>query len=169
MTSLMTLVALWLSLQAEVLAPHGEKAVVLIFTRTDCPISNRYAPEIQRLYRKYAARGVDFRLVYPERDLSPADMERHRHEYDYPMPAMLDSAHQYVTRARVRTTPEAAVFSGGQLVYHGRIDDRYIDLSRTKQQAERHDLDDALGAVMAGKAPPARETTAIGCAIEDLR
>ncbi|MGC1581608.1 MAG: hypothetical protein WA766_09000, partial [Candidatus Acidiferrales bacterium] len=28
------------------------KIVVLIFVRTDCPISNRYAPAIQRIIKK---------------------------------------------------------------------------------------------------------------------
>jgi thiol-disulfide isomerase/thioredoxin len=165
----MELLLFWLALQADLFSPHGEKAVVLIFTRTDCPISNRYAPEIQRLYRKYSAEGVDFRLVYPERDLSAEAMERHRREYGYSMPALQDAAHQYVARAQARTTPEAAVFAGGKLVYHGRIDDRYIDLTRAKQQPERHDLEEALAAVVAGKSPPARETSAIGCAIEAVR
>jgi len=159
---------LWLLLQADLLSPHGEKATVLIFTRTDCPISNRYAPEIQRLYRKYSAERVNFRLVYPERDLSEEAMQQHRREYGYPMPALLDPAHAYVSRAHARTTPEAAVFANGQLVYHGRIDDRYIDLTRAKQQADKHDLEEALSAVLAGKSPAIHETRAIGCAIEDL-
>jgi hypothetical protein len=39
------------------------KAFVFLFVRTDCPISNRYVPEIQRLSEKFAARGIQFRLV----------------------------------------------------------------------------------------------------------
>ena len=44
----------------------GATAVVLIFTRTDCPISNRYAPEVRRLYERFHDRGVRFWLVYPD-------------------------------------------------------------------------------------------------------
>ena len=40
------------------------KAVILIFVRTDCPISNRYAPTIQQLSVEYAAK-ASFWLVYP--------------------------------------------------------------------------------------------------------
>src|SRR5512134_2888472 len=29
-------------------------ATVLLFTRTDCPISNRYAPEVRRLHDRFA-------------------------------------------------------------------------------------------------------------------
>ena len=62
------------------------RAVVLLFTRTDCPISNRYAPEIRRVYSRYHDRGVSFYLVYPDRDETPETIEKHRAEYSYPMP-----------------------------------------------------------------------------------
>src|SRR2546430_8435574 len=44
--------------QAEPLKVSGAKAVVLIFLRTDCPISNRYAPELKRLHQKFVAGGM---------------------------------------------------------------------------------------------------------------
>ena len=52
------------------------KAVVLIFVRTDCPISNRYAPTIQKLSAKYAAK-ASFWLVYPDAQESAAAIKRH--------------------------------------------------------------------------------------------
>jgi len=36
------------------LADSSAKAVVFIFTRADCPISNRYAPEVRRLSASFA-------------------------------------------------------------------------------------------------------------------
>jgi hypothetical protein len=39
---------------------------VLVFVRTDCPISNRYAPELRRLQDRFAPRGMAFWLVYPD-------------------------------------------------------------------------------------------------------
>ena len=50
-------------------APAGTKAIVFLFTSTDCPISNRYAPEVQRVVGEFSRKGVVFRLVYP----NPAD------------------------------------------------------------------------------------------------
>ena len=35
------------------LAPPGSRAVVLFFAASDCPISNRYVPEMQRLTRQF--------------------------------------------------------------------------------------------------------------------
>jgi hypothetical protein len=51
---------------------------------------------------------------------------------------------------------------GGQLVYTGRIDDRYVEFGRTRAAAEHHDLEDVLAAVVAGKVPRYRETRALG-------
>jgi thiol-disulfide isomerase/thioredoxin len=156
-------------MQADLLSPHGGKVVVFLFVRSDCPISNRYAPEIQRLYEKYSSKGIEFRLIYPEPGFTAAAMAKHREEYGYTIPARLDPGHQYVTRSRVRVTPEAAVYVHGELIYGGRIDDRYVDTGKAKPQATCHDLDEVLAAVAAGKKLQFRQTKAVGCAIENLR
>jgi hypothetical protein len=163
------ILSLLVLMQLDVFSPHGEKAVVLLFVRTDCPISNRYAPELQRLYERYSLQGIDFRLVYPESGLTAAAMEKHRTEYGFTIVPLLDPSHQYVTRARARITPEAAVFVRGQLTYLGRIDDRYVEIGKTRPEARRHDLEDVLAAVVAGKNLRRRETKAFGCAIENLQ
>jgi hypothetical protein len=153
----------------DLFSPHGEKAVVLLFVRSDCPISNRYVPELQRLYQYYSSRGVEFRLVYPELGLAASAMEKHRKEYGLTIPALLDAEHKYVDRAQVRVTPEAAVFVRGRLVYQGRVDDRFVDIGKSRLQATRHDLEDVLAVVAAGRSIRPRQTKAVGCAIEDLR
>lgn len=153
----------------ELFSPHGEKAVVLIFIRSDCPISNRYAPDLQRLYERYAPRGVDFRLVYPEPGLTAAAMEKHGQEYGYTIPALVDPGHEYVKRARARITPEAAVFVQGELVYHGRIDDRYVETGKERPRAMHRDLEEVLAALAGGKMIQPHEIPAVGCAIENLR
>jgi hypothetical protein len=96
-------------------------------------------------------------------------MEKHRTEYGFTIVPLLDTGHQYVTRARARITPEAAVFVRGQLTYLGRIDDRYVEIGKTRPEATRHDLEDVLAAVVAGKNLRRRETKAVGCAIENLQ
>ena len=48
------------------LAPPGTRAVVLFFAASDCPISNRYVPEIQRLTKQFEPLGVRVWFVYPK-------------------------------------------------------------------------------------------------------
>lgn len=137
---------------------------VWIFVRTDCPISNRYAPTIARLRQEFAA--VKFQLVYPEPGATQESIDKHKREYGLSaIPSMLDSDLQRVRKFRIRVTPEAVVLADdGSLRYRGRIDDRQqnLKIARTPQ---KQDLRDAI------RRPPARllETRAIGCAIEGLR
>ncbi len=142
---------------------------VLLFVRTDCPITNRYGPELQRIATEFKAKGVVFWLVYP--DLSEQDQDIHQHvsEYGFPGTPLHDPDHRLVRRARVVTAPEAAVFDGaGRLIYHGRIDDRYIDIGKARPSAQVHDLEDAIAAVLAGKPVRHPETRAVGCSLADL-
>jgi hypothetical protein len=109
-------------------APAGTKAIVFLFTSTDCPISNRYAPEIQRLVGEFSRKGVVFRLVYP----NPADnanaIRDHMAAFSYEgaLEALRDPAHTLVKFTKATITPEAVVVAGGRVVYRGRIDDRYV-------------------------------------------
>jgi hypothetical protein len=145
------------------------KALVLLFTRSDCPISNRYAAEIEHLYKVYSPKRIEFELVYPEPDLTAAAMEKHNREYGYSMPSVLDSSHKFVNMAKARITPEAAVFVHGREIYLGRIDDWYTDWNKSRVKPLHHDLQDEITAVLAGTVPKYRETKSIGCAIENAQ
>lgn len=146
------------------------EALVALFTRTDCPISNRYAPEVRRLYERFHPRGVAFYLVYVHPDESAEAIRRHKEEYGYPCPAIRDPGHQFVRRVGAEVTPEAAVFdASGQLRYRGRIDDLYLDFGKARQAATSHDLADAIEATLAGRAVAEPRTKAVGCYISDLR
>lgn len=144
----------------------GTAATVLVFTAVDCPISDRYAPELQRLYAAYARRGVRFWLVYPNAGDAPAAARAHADAFSYAMPVALDPRGALVDAASVSVTPEAAVFdAAGRLVYHGRIDDRYLDFGVDRLVPTRRDLAEALSSVVAGRRVEVSETRAVGCAI----
>ena len=58
---------------------------------------------------------------------------------------------------------------GLELVYRGRIDDRYVDFGNTRARATQHDLRQALDAVLSGEPVANPRTKAVGCFIADLR
>jgi hypothetical protein len=75
-----------------------------------------------------------------------------------------------VKRAGATITPEAAVFDrNNRLVYLGRIDDRFVELGRERPVATRHELRDALSALVTGKAVRSSRTQAVGCFIADMK
>lgn len=142
------------------------QATVLLFTAVECPISDRYAPAVRRLAERYGARGVRFWLVYPNAGEVAAAVGSHAEAFSYGLPVALDTARTLADLAGATVTPEAAVFDRqGRLVYHGRIDDRYVDFGVDRPTPTTHDLDEAVAAVLAGRPAPRPATPAIGCAI----
>jgi len=144
------------------------KVVVLIFVRTDCPISNRYAPMIQQLGTNRIDQATFF-LVYPSRKETAQAIRRHRKEFGYTLAAIRDPQHILVKQSAAQITPEAAVFNAnGQLVYHGRIDNLYEDFGHARKSATTHELADAIEAAVAGKSLSGIAAPAVGCYISDL-
>ncbi len=145
------------------------RAIVFLFIAVDCPISNSYAPEVRRLYAEFAPKNVTFKLIYTDPDLTPAEIRKHLKEYDYPCGALRDPKHELVRLAKARVTPEVAIFvphSG--LVYHGRIDDRFVDFGKKRPNPTVRDLKNALHAVLAGRPVAPSATRAVGCYIPAL-
>jgi hypothetical protein len=147
-------------------APSG-RANALFFVMSDCPVSNAYAPEIQRACRDYRARGISCALIYEDVDLEAAAVRRHQHEYGYrDIPAAVDRRRALATAAGVSVTPSAVVIGrGGAVRYRGRIDNLYAALGKTRPNVTEPYLRNALDAVIAGRTVPVAETPAIGCRI----
>lgn len=154
----------------ELWQPDREGLTVVIFTRTDCPISNRYAPDVRELYERFHPRGVEFYLVYVDPRETPDAIRAHLTEYEYPCPALRDPEHALVAATGVTVTPEAVVFDTDQrITYRGRIDDLNAELGTARSAASQHDLADAIEATLAGKPVAEPVTKAVGCYIEDLK
>ncbi len=151
-------------------APAGTKAVVYIFTTTDCPVSNRYAPEVRRIVESFAPRGVVFRLVYPARTDTSAAIREHMTAFSYAgaLDALRDLDLALVRFSGATITPEAVVIVNGAVAYRGRIDDRVVDLGVDRTEPTVHDLSDALSAILAGEPVTHPVTRAVGCYIADL-
>jgi hypothetical protein len=140
---------------------------VYIFTTTDCPISNRYAPEIQRLAAMFGAE-AEFTLVYPVPSDSLAKIRAHKKQFGFSLPSIRDSHQALVRKTGVSVTPEVAVMRGDELLYRGRIDDRYVDFGKDRQTPTRRDLEEALTAAIEGRPVQNKVTKAIGCYLPDL-
>jgi len=144
------------------------KWLVFIFISIDCPISNRYAPEIRRLDAKFSPRGVKFWLIHPNADESAAAIRKHNEEYQYRLDALRDPKHLFVNVTQVHVTPEVVVCERtGRMLYRGRIDNRFADLGKERAAPTVHDLEEALAAILQGKLVPQPETKAVGCYIPD--
>lgn len=151
------------------------KYIVAVFVAIDCPISNRYLPLLARLAKQYAPRGVQLWLVFPNVNDTVPGVRKHQTQY----PAA-SSLHQliapnpeFIAHAHVHVTPEAAIFRAASVMirpvlWHGRIDDRYLSFGTQRPAATRHDLADALDALLTGRKPATPAGPPVGCAILPL-
>jgi peroxiredoxin len=148
----------------------GHKAVLLFFVTTDCPISNSYVPEMNRIRDEYAAQGVLTYAVQADTTTPDADVAKYARDFHYGFPLLLDPRQALVNLTGATVTPEAVVLSlAGQVLYHGRIDNRVADFGKQRPQATEHDVRDALDAVLAGKPVARPATKSIGCAINRVK
>jgi peroxiredoxin len=141
-----------------------KKAVVLVFLGIECPVSNGYSPEYRRLAEGYAGRGVLFYGIHPDPEVTAEIAAKHAAEFRLPFAVLLDPTQGVATQAGIKVVPEAALLSPqGRVLYRGRIDDLYTADGKRREQPKTHDLEEALKAVLAGKAPPVARTQAFGC------
>ena len=142
----------------------GARASVFIFLMKDCPISNRYAPEIMRIAREYQTKRIRFYLVYVD---DVRGLEKHLQEYGLAdLPAIFDDQRLLVKATGVQTAPESAVIGDkGEILYRGRIDNLFAAMGKPRRQVTEYDLRDALDAIIDGRPIRTPRTTAIGCFI----
>ena len=143
-----------------------KRAVVLLFLGTDCPLSNSYVPELNRMSALYAPRGVAFYGIQGDATVPVEQVRTHVREFGYAFPYLLDPTESLASYTGAGTTPEAAVLSPhGKLLYLGRIDNRLEEYGKQRIKITEFDLRDALDAILSGRPVLHSRTKVLGCAI----
>jgi peroxiredoxin len=148
----------------------GFDGSVLVFVQgcNHCPVVHAYLERIRGIDADYRDRGVQVVMVnsndaerYPDDDFEA--MQRFAAEQELAFPYLYD-ADQSVARAyRTFRTPEVLVFDQERkLRYHGRIDDN----TKEPEQVTRHDLREALDALLSGAEVVEPETYSVGCTVK---
>jgi peroxiredoxin len=146
------------------------KAVVVLFLGTECPLSNDYLPELTRLHKSYAGKGVHFLGVNANRQDTPARVAAHARKHEVPFAVVKDPANKIADQFGARRTPEAYLLDGaGRVLYQGRIDDQFGIGYRRPGKPTRRDLACALDEALAGKAVSVARTEPAGCFIARVR
>ena len=147
-------------------ATATQRAAVLLFITTDCPIANRYAPEIEKIRADYEPKGVKLTLVHVDPDLTTNAARQHAAEFGLTAPLVIDREHVLVSATGAQVTPEAVVIDpSGSIRYRGRINDQFAELGKRRSQPSSHDLREALNAVLENRPVTTPFTKAIGCQI----
>lgn len=145
------------------LAVPAGRIHVLVFTTTDCPIANAYAPRIAELAAGWRGSEVRPFLVHVDPDATAESVRQHARDYGLDLPLLLDPRHELATAVGATRTPEACVCTADGVQYLGRIDDRWRGLGQDGQSAQHHDLADAVADLRAGRTVRMPRTEAVGC------
>jgi peroxiredoxin len=140
----------------------SNKAIVLMFIATRCPVSNSYNERMAALDKDYREKGVVFLGINANKEESSEEIRNHAKEHGFAFTILKDAGNKVADKLEASVTPEMYVLSPKlELLYHGRIDDNSRGTSITS-----NDLRKALDEILAGKPVSVTRTKAFGCSIK---
>lgn len=147
----------------------GVQVTVLVFLSPECPISQRYIPELNRIAAAHTTNTVEFYGVVAGQTMTRSNAVTFVREYAITFPVLVDERLSLARWLRPTHVPEAYVLKpDGDVVYHGRIDDGYEAVGRQRTVVQHRELRDAIEAVLAGKTPAPAFARPVGCYFEEL-
>jgi hypothetical protein len=123
---------------------------------------------ILQLHQDYQDKGVQLMGIcsndptdYPED--SPKNLLKRWKQKEYGFPYLIDESQEVAKDYDAVCTPDIYVYDAQRrLAYHGQIDDNWQDASKVT----RHDIREALDALLIGKKPTENQRPSMGCSIK---
>ncbi|HVT80166.1 MAG TPA: redoxin domain-containing protein [Phycisphaerae bacterium] len=145
-------------------------AMAFVFINTECPISNKLVPELNRLAALAAKNRLEFYGVLSDPSVTRAQAQKHSKDYQIAFPVIFDASGTLAAALQPAVTPQAFVVDAkGKVLYSGRINDSYAAVGTPKSVTTSNDLQDAVAAVGAGKAIKVATTPPVGCIFESWK
>jgi peroxiredoxin len=114
------------------------KAVVLMFISTECPVSNGYNARMAALHNEYKDKGVVFLGINSNKAESIDDIRNHAKEHGFGFTVLKDPDNRVADKLQASVTPEIYVLNPKlELLYHGRIDDNSRGTNITSQDLRK--------------------------------
>jgi len=149
----------------ESVVPADAKWKVVCFLGAECPLARLYGSRLESLAEQFAESDVKVVGINSNPQDSAADVKQYIEEHELSFPIIKDRGQSLARQFGATRTPEVFVLDASdQVCYQGRIDDQYEPgISRT--EPTRHDLRNAIEALVAGRPVPQAKTAAVGCLI----
>lgn len=143
--------------------------VILAFLGTECPLAKLYAPKLQALADKHAAKGVAVIGIDANCQDSLIEIGGFVRQQNLSFPLLKDAGNVVADRLGAERTPEVFVLDKARVVrYRGRIDDPYglgNSSGYARYKTRHHYLEDALTDLLDGKPVRVAKNDAVGCLI----
>jgi len=147
---------------------RGARGTLVVFTCNACPWAKAWHSRVVSIGNRAAKRGIGVIAinsndphVVAEDDYAP--MQQNARKSKMAFPYVVDASSDVARAFGATRTPEVFLFDReGHLVYHGAIDDN----AKQAGQVKARYLEEAVNAVLDGKAVALQETKALGCSIK---
>lgn len=146
----------------------GKQGTLVIFGCHHCPFFKAWESRIAKIGNDCQKQGIGVMLINAN-DVAaiPEDgfefMQKQAQAGGFAFPYVMDDTSDIARAFGATRTPEVFLFdSAGQLAYHGAVDDN----TYKPDQVQKHYLQDAIDALVAGKAIELKETASVGCTIK---
>jgi thiol-disulfide isomerase/thioredoxin len=144
------------------------KAMLIMFICKHCPYVKHVAPELARLARDYAGRGLGIIAIssndaanYP--DDAPEGLKAMASEHGFNFPVCYDETQEVAKAYTAACTPDFFLFDESRkLIYRGQLDDSRPDHGRP----DGRDLRAAIDAVLENRQVDLNQKPSIGCNIK---
>lgn len=148
--------------------PISEKEfTVYFFLLDECKICNEYGPELNDYFNQYNSDKIQFVGVFPNFSSKKENIKRFKEKYDIKFELKTDYFKKLSQKFDAKVLPEVFIYDHAkdEIVYRGRIDDRYVSIGKRKRVIKQYDLKDALDNISLGKDIKSSRTQAVGCLI----
>ncbi|MEM7304419.1 MAG: redoxin family protein [Pseudomonadota bacterium] len=144
------------------------KTVMMVFLDTGCPISRKFTPTLNELYRLASKNNSELFGVFSNPDVSPDEINQFRNEFKIEFPVIYDGSGDLAKRLKPTVIPEAFLISvDNNILYRGRIDNRFAAIGKQRTNITSHDLKNALLASAKNNTPKVSYQTPVGCVAPD--
>ncbi len=140
------------------------KAVAVVFTCNTCPVAQAYEERLEKLSNDYKEKGVAIVAINvnddPRNNLDAMKQRAEKKGFTYAY--LIDPSQQIGREYGAVCTPHVFLLdSERKIAYMGAIDD-----NMNADSVKHHHLQDAIDAVLAGKAAAVGKTKPVGCGIQ---
>jgi peroxiredoxin len=146
----------------------GVLVLGVFFYCNHCPYAQAIEERLIRLEIDYRDRGFRFVAISPnDARAYPEDsfekMQTRAQQRNYGFPYLYDEDQSVARAFGAVCTPDLYVFDANRkLAYHGRLDDSPMEATKVR----RHELREAVDAMLRGEPTPERQNPSIGCSIK---
>lgn len=147
------------------LQQQKNKATVVVFIGTQCPVNNAYMPKLVELAKEYQGKDVRFVAINSNAHDSLERIQEHAKKNGLTFPVLRDEKGIVATRFGAERHPTAYLLDEKHVVrYEGRIDDQF-GIGYSRPQPMRRDLAIAIDELLAGKNVTTASAPVEGCFI----